>query len=351
MKFACYSDWNQLPESASALFEQGEKDSIFFSRWWFENVAAALDDGEVMMLACVLDENRALAILPLVKSGGNHYRSLQHRYTTHYSLLLGGDDPQGILTCLVEGLQQLPVDSLLLEPVADDDCSVVGLRGGMQAAGYRCESMFRLYNWIYRLQGQSYEQYMATRPARLRNTISRKQRKLDREHGYEIRLFTGDAVPQAMSDYYAVYTASWKANEQYVDFLDRMVAGFSRAGWSRLGVLYVNGRPAAAQLWYVVQGKASIFRLAYDEAWKQYSPGSILTSFLMEYVIETDKVEQIDFLTGNEAYKQDWMSERRERFALSCVKDAKAAERREPLVKSLKRILSGLGGGQRRLSP
>jgi hypothetical protein len=40
----------------------------------------------------------------------------------------------------------------------------------------------------------------------------------------------------------------------------------------------------------------------------------------MEYVIDTDRVEEIDFLTGNDAYKQDWMSERRERFLLSCVK-------------------------------
>jgi len=69
---------------------------------------------------------------------------------------------------------------------------------------------------------------MAARTAWLRNTIARKTRKLDREHGFEIRLFTGDEVPQAMSHYYAVYTASWKANKQYVDFLDSVVAGFSR---------------------------------------------------------------------------------------------------------------------------
>ena len=178
---------------------------------------------------------------------------------------------------------------------------------------------------------------MAARPAWLRNTISRKTRKLDREHGFEIRLFTGDEVPRAMSDYYAVYTASWKANEQYVDFLDGVVAGFSRPGWSRLAVLYVKGQPVAAQLWFVLRGKASIFRLAYDKAWKQYSPGSILTSFLMEYVIDTDQVAEIDFLTGNEAYKQDWMSERRERFALSCVKSTEHKDR-YGLFAGLKRL-------------
>ena len=343
MKFVCYSDWDQLPDCANALFEQGEKGSIFFSRPWLENVATTLDDDQAMLLACVIDGNKMLAILPLIKSAGNTLNSLKHRYTTHYSLLLADpehdQDQQQILVCLVQGLSQLPFKALLLEPIADNDSRIVGMQEILTKTGYRCERLFRLYNWIYRVQGQSFEEYMAARPAGLRNTISRKKRKLDREHGYEIRLFTGAEVPLAMSDYYAVYTASWKANEQYVNFLDGIVKGFSWPGWSRLAILYVKGKPIAAQLWFVLSGKASIFRLAYDEAWKPYSPGSILTSFLMEYVIDTDKVEEIDFLTGNEAYKQDWMSARRERFALSCVKNLKPTGKFEQFVKSLRRML------------
>lgn len=339
MKFECYSNWDQLPDSANALFAQGEEDSIFFSRPWFENLSSALDDGQAMLLACVMNGNKMMAILPLIKCGGNNFISLKHRYTSHYSVLLADEDQQQVLTCLVQGLERLPLRSLLLEPVADNDSRLSGLQRGMEMAGYHCERLFRLYNWIYYVQGQSYEEYMAARPARLRNTISRKTRKLDREHGFEIRLFTGIDVPQAMSDYYAVYTASWKANEQYADFLDGIVAGFSRPGWSRLAVLYVKGRPVAAQLWFVLRGKASIFRLAYDEAWKQYSPGSIVTSFLMEYAIDTDKVEEIDFLTGNDAYKQDWMSDRREHFALSCVKSVKSTGWCAHIIESMRRML------------
>jgi CelD/BcsL family acetyltransferase involved in cellulose biosynthesis len=141
-----------------------------------------------------------------------------------------------------------------------------------------------------------------------------------------------------MADYHAVYTASWKANEQYVDFLDGMVAALSKPGWSRLAVLYVGNSPVAAQLWFVVHGRASIFRLAYDEAWRQYSPGSILTGHLMEYVIDTDRVEEIDFLTGNDAYKQDWMSERRERFLLSGVKNVAPKAWYRRIYESMRRM-------------
>jgi len=342
MKFVCYSDWDQLPESSHSLFEQRAKDSIFFSRPWFENMATALDDDQAMVLACVVAENKVLAILPLVETFGNNFLSLKHSYTTHFSPLLADENQQQVLTCLVQGLNQLPVRSLLLEPVADNDSRIVDLQESMEIAGYRCERYFRFYNWIYLLQGQTFKDYMAARPARLRNTISRKTRKLEREHGFEIRLFTGSDVPQAMPDYYAVYCASWKANEQYVDFLNGIVEGFSIPGWSRLAVLYVKGQPVAAQLWFVHRGKASIFRLSYDEAWKKYSPGSILTHFLIEYVIDIDKVEEIDFLTGNEPYKQDWMSDRRERFALSYIKDVKPAGRYEQFISSMKCIFKRL---------
>ncbi len=348
MKFVCYTDWNQLPDSANVLFAQAEQDSLFYSRAWLENVASVLDDDQNLLLACVVDDNKMLAILPLVKSGGHTLYVLKHRYSTHYSLLLADAEhdqyQQHTLDCLARGLSALPFKALLLEPIAEDDSHISGLQQSLQmlgeSAGYRCERLFRSYNWIYRVQGQSFQEYMAARPARLRNTISRKQRKLAREHGYEIRLFRGDEVPQAMSDYYAVYTASWKANEQYVDFVDGIVGRFSSQGWTRLAVLYVNGQPIAAQLWFVVHSKASIFRLAYNEIWKPYSPGSILTSFLLEYVIDTDKVEEIDFLTGNDAYKQDWMTCRRERFALSCVKSTKPASGMEQFVASLKRVFN-----------
>ncbi len=56
-------------------------------------------------------------------------------------------------------------------------------------------------------------------------------------------------------------------------------------------------------------------------------------------MIDTDRVNEIDFLTGNDAYKQDWMSERRERFLLSCIRNTKPASRTARLAETLKRLL------------
>lgn len=334
MRFVCYSNWDELHTSVNTLFGQAEKDSIFYSRPWFERLSSTLSDDQELLLACIIAGTQVMAVLPLIKYPHNNFQSLKHRYSPHYSFLIATENQQQILTCLAQGLLRLPLRSLLLEPITKDDTRISALHSIMTSSGYRCEHIFRSYNWVLHVQGQSFKDYMAGRPSRLRNTIARKKRKLDREHGYKIHLYNGEQVPQAMVEYYDVFTASWKANEQYVDFLNGIVASFSRPGWTRLAVLHVEGKPIAAQLWFVLRGKASIFRLAYDEAWKPYSPGSILTAYLMEYVIDTDKVEEIDFLTGNDTYKQDWMSARKEHFALSCVKNIETTGR---FIKILKK--------------
>jgi len=342
MKFVCYTNWAQLPDSANALFTPTQQNNVFLSRSWFECLTThAVDKEHTLVLACVVEQDKVLALLPLMESAGSKtWYALKHGFTPLYNLLLVDDDQRDVLDCLAQGLRQHLVKGLLLEPVADDDNKLNNLKSALENAGYHCEYNFRHYNWIYRLQGQSYEAYIADRPAQLRNTIARKQRKLEREHGYEIRLYTGAEVLNHMADYYVVYNASWKQNEiKNAGFQDCFVERFSQAGWSRLAILYTKEQPVAAQLWFVHNAKASIFRLAYDKAWRQYSTGSILTSYLMKYVIDTDKVAEIDFLTGNDTYKQDWMSQRRQRYLLSCVNNDRPASRHKRFFETLQQML------------
>jgi len=345
MKFVCYADWDSVPDSANILFSQAAQDSIFLSRPWFENlVNTFFEDHQSLLLACVIEEDIVLAILPLDKRGNEHFSALTHLYSSLFTLLLAKQNQAEIIQCLVRGLTQIPLVSLRLAPIAKDDGNMQMLQQAMEQEGFECHLKYRFYNWIHHLQGQSFKQYLAARPSRVRNTIARKQRKLEREHGYTIRLFTDQNLQQGLADYNAVYKASWKAHEQFDGFISDLARTLSRLGWLRLAVLYIDEKPAAAQFWFVVYKKASIFKLAYDDAWKQYSPGSILISYLMEYVIDTDNVEEIDFLTGNDAYKQDWMSQRRERWGLYCGKPSRPEGRIDRIADLFKRLTRPLIG-------
>lgn len=56
-----------------------------------------------------------------------------------------------------------------------------------------------------------------------------------------------------------------------------------------------------------------MLKTVYDQDYKKYSPGKILTSEIVKFVIDIDKVKAIDYVQGDEAYKQDWTPKRRER--------------------------------------
>lgn len=331
MHFKCYTGWNSLPKSTAAIFSKAEKESLFFSQQWFENlIATALKDEHEVLFACVVesDGNKVLAILPLLKRDNKEWSSLSHSYSSLYTILLEKNEQTGVLNCLAQGLKQLPFTYLTLEPVAEDDKDINRLQQALEAINIPCYRNHRYYNWFHQIQGQSFAEYMEDRPSRVRNTVARKQRKLEREFNYEIRLHSDNNIERALSDYHDIYKVSWKANEQYEEIVKGLTGRFSKSGWTRLAILYIEGKPIAAHLWFVVGRKASIFRLVYDQDWKQYSPGTVLMAYLLEHVIDTDKVEEIDFLTGNDRYKQDWMSERRERWMLVCFNKPETEEKR-----------------------
>ena len=341
MNFVAYTDWQQLPEAADQLFLASEQKSLFLSRAWFENLTAhALTEHCSLLIAYVEDQGEARALLPLMSQPQETLSSLRSNFTTLHSLLIHTENQiDTVLDCLAEGLFQLPFDHIRFEPVDAEDLLMQKLSQLLNEKGYKSHSNIQSHNWTHSLHGQSFEAYMAKRPAKLRNTLLRKKRRLQREHNSETRLFMHSNIDQALNDYTEVYRASWKPNELFSEFTPQLVRSFAQLGWLRLAVLYIDKHAAAAQIWFVVHQQASIFRLVYDEYWKDYSPGTILTEYLMHHVIEIDKVRSIDFLTGNEHYKQDWMSLRKEKLRIFLTKRANTPNLLHRISNSLYRSL------------
>ena len=69
-------------------------------------------------------------------------------------------------------------------------------------------------------------------------------------------------------------------------------------------------------------GTAYIHKLAHLESAKLISPGTTLSAALFEHVIDRDKVALVDFGTGSDRYKADWMEEIRPRYRLDALDPA-----------------------------
>jgi CelD/BcsL family acetyltransferase involved in cellulose biosynthesis len=275
------------------------------------------------------DSDEPLAVLPLrsdrIALVGSIHASglagLSNYYTSLFApLCVPGREPE-IASALVEAMSQATVVDL--NPVASDSSLLAHAEREWALRGYSVERYFRFGNWYLQVGGRSSGQYLQSLPGQLKSTLQRKGKKLRARADVTIRIVTQAAeVPAAMDAYEAVYRSSWKHAEPHADFIRSVATEFAARGWLRLGLIEIGSRPAAAQIWFVYRKTASIFKLAYDEEFAVHSVGSTLTSTLMQHAIDVDGVEVVDYLCGDDSYKRDWMSARRERIGVRAVRRA-----------------------------
>ncbi|WP_416306689.1 GNAT family N-acetyltransferase [Neptunicella sp. SCSIO 80796] len=173
-------------------------------------------------------------------------------------------------------------------------------------------------NW-YQDNIDSVEHYWSLRPSRLRNTLKRKRDKLARDSRYRIELVEPKSkaeLKQYLIDYHHVYFDSWKRVEPVPAFIDAIAFYSWQLNELRLGLLYHGNNPVAAQIWFVNGDTAYIYKLAHRKSYTEQSVGTVLTAAMFEHVIEQDKVTCVDFLTGDDNYKKDWMKKSRPLYGI-----------------------------------
>ena len=226
-------------------------------------------------------------------------------------------EKEGLLLNLFDYLRTAAKWDLIdLNPLPEEDFDLMGLKEVLNNLGLKNKEYFCFGNWYLDKIDFNGDQYIQSRTSNIRENIKRYSKKLQRTGKLEFVMVTNscnDEIDHYMDLYYAVYHASWKAPEMDPSF-HRDLAKLARdKGWLRLGFLFLDTTPIAAQLWLVSDGVAYIAKLAYDEQYKKLIPGVILSSEMMKYVIDTDRVMEIDYLIGDEPYKKDWTPNRRER--------------------------------------
>ena len=309
------------PADVLRLFKRVGDSSPEVSPGWYQNLHRTVfsqhPDAALWLLR---NASEVLAALPVVVDRsrlGGKLSVLGNYYTAYYAPTLAVNLSSSELAELVRQIVKhyKPLGQLVFEPMDPGADTVHRLQAALSQAGLVSHRYFRFGNWYLQAQG-SYAQFLAGRSANLRSRIKRASKRLADEGGrVEILASAGD-LERGLAAYWQVYRASWKQDEPYPEFIDGLAQWALQGGALRLGVLWLQDQPIAAQLWLVANGKAEIVKVAYDEAHKDLSPGTVLTAALMAHVLDRDGVGEVDFLIGDDAYKRDWMSHRRERWGV-----------------------------------
>jgi hypothetical protein len=201
---------------------------------------------------------------------------------------------------------------IALDQVPDEDGSATALEQALRGAGWIVRREAHDKNHVLPVHGRSFAQFLAERPGALRTTLKRKTAKVS------CTLFH-DFQNDAWDSYEEIYVASWKPEEGNPALLRAFAEAEGAAGRLRMGLATVDGRAVAAQFWTVEQDTAFIHKLAHREDGKTHSPGTVLSAALFEQAIDRDGVSLIDFGTGDNPYKRDWMDDIRPRYRIDAL--------------------------------
>lgn len=295
---------------------------------WFENLAdACIGPGEVVT---ALSAGRT--ILPL-RAGharlgpfaGRQARGLSNFYSCRFSPPGLAEEPGPAETAFALGrqLKQAGYARLRFDALDEGVCS--DLSAGLAKAGWLTESFPQFGNWHLNADGLAFADYWASRPGKLRNTGTRRRRSLLDRMGAQIVQYSNPAdAGRAIAAYDYVAARSWQKHEPFPCFLPGLIRYGLAASELVVWVLLLNNAPAAAQIWVSRQGRATIFKLAFDTGLQKLSAGTVLTMCAIEAALDKGGLREIDFGWGDDPYKQQWLPERSQRFGLAAYNPATA---------------------------
>lgn len=326
--------FDRLPDSPEACvaFDHTGASDFFSTREWYEIFIDAVlcDAGNAQFLIASEDDGQVAAILPLWirptpwPSGKSRYTALANYYSCLYQPIVPPDENLAIrgVDALIEHLSANRTEwsMLTFSPMPQDAAATHSLVSGFSCRGFYVEQYPAFGNWYLPTTGMTFDAYFASRRKKMRNTVRSKTNQLASTYAMATTVICStDGLEEALVAYDRIYATTWKKPEPYAEFVPMLARRLASAGKLRLGLLHIDGKPVAAQIWFIHNKTAHIYKLAYDAAYAKYSVGTILTMELVKHCLEKDGVTCIDFLSGDDSYKRQWMSHRRERITVDVI--------------------------------
>ena len=293
----------------------------FIRATWFEMLAQhCFADRPVVMASA--RSGKAAAVLPLVDEG-DRLVALANYYSFSFGPMFSG--PCGT-TDHADLLRRIAMDlrahhhRVSLYPLRAEDGVADMLRRAFNAAGWIALLTDQNDNYVLDVDGRDFASYWTQRPGALRSAVKRKGNS--GRYVFRIEESVTDTV---WNDYSAVYRASWKNAEPYPAMVRAIAEAAAARGALRLGFAIGAGGAVAAQIWTIEGRTACIHKIAHDSREDAGSPGTLLSHHMFRHMIDVERVEQIDYGTGGNHYKRDWMDRARPMLRLDCFDPRRAA--------------------------
>lgn len=296
------SGWYELLERHTL----GSDDAL-----WIATATTGVSPSVSQVLLPLVVRNDGLFNAPVLHGFGNYYRP-------DWRPLCTGPGLEELVRCSFDTvLEQSGVGLVVIDDIDTDCRDITGLKTSLVERGWTVQESPGAVNWTETIEG-TYDDWLAARPGQWRSTLKRRRNRLMKASGYRVQIYRDgtEKLDQFIDAYTLVYSKSWKEPEPYPDFIPDLTRHLASRGQLRLGVLWLDDEPIAAQMWIVHSYVAFIYKLAYVASAARYSPGTVLFDAMVRHVIDEDGITRLDFLSGDDAYKSDLMTQRSAKVSL-----------------------------------
>jgi hypothetical protein len=156
--------------------------------------------------------------------------------------------------------------------------------------------------------------YLAERPGRLRSTVKRTAKRMDKA-GARIRMVAPEQADEALDTLARLHDGRWADDSEFLGswqaFRRAATVGMATGAVVVHEAVDPEGTVIATELDLVTAGRVAFYQAGRttDHDWR--GAGSVLKADVIRWAIESGHTEY-DLLRGDESYKADWATERRE---------------------------------------
>ena len=320
-----YTSVDGLPERVTAFVDATAGSDFFRSLAWFRTVLATAvrnrDESRIYVaeiagrpIAMLIgSERHAAGILRtnMLLSAG------QGIYAATFAPLLDPELGSEGLTTIVSAIgRQVPrLDVLRFDGLDPRSADFAVL---WQALRRSCMVMQRFANfniWTEEVGCDGFAEYIARRPASIREWADGGSAGFAPSMRFEL-VTDGVDLARPLLDYALVDVQSSRVPEPYPDCTPALARAAASRGLLRLGLLYFDDRPVAAQIWIVSGGTATIWRERHADHLDGLPLQAKLTAMILRLLFGTDKIRRIEFSRDTSEIAPAWAGDCHERVGI-----------------------------------
>lgn len=291
--------WDELADAVGA--------APFLRPQWFAIWCDAFSRDD-LTLFCARRDGQLVGVLPLL--AGRTLRSPTNVHTPFFDVL--ATDPQAA-TALADAVIARRPRRVLIELCNLESAATSALVDRAGARGYGLETQL-LRRLAYIDASRSLPDYMEHLGTRMLSDLRRQRRRLDAAGAVTLEVNDGtDALDACLNECFRLEASGWKGRQGTAIASDARTHRFyteiahwlADRGWLELCVLRLDGRAIAFDINICVGGVYYGFKSGYDEEFRRFGPGKLLTMDVVEGIFSRG-FRRYDFLGDADDYKLRW---------------------------------------------